>query len=751
MSNDQKTPAFDFDNQGNKENKDKKADDLIVSEVARDDANAKTNSKENSKKSTKEKNKTKEKTKGHTKDQDDEDDEDAEESEESEDEAQRLLNELEADYSESELEELEALQEEFASSVSTPSVTLESKLKLSGGKFPVAKGSDYSAVIWRLPHGKHSFPNNVRFDRKVPGSNDLKRALIYHVIPEYSPFSYIRSYSTTKSWGNEYKILEQYIFTANSLTAEPEHLRMISVPLILRAFEAAKESEAKHHYFALFKLIRLWINLSEHKLIPQALRLDISLGEIDIPERRLEVVKSRFQGTLDSWISYSEEELEILIDYSMFWVEGVMPELQKLKDYLVESKFIHLADKVASRRERIEELEMLMTITVKGKPVMRPHFRNHAKEGLDYYSYTWIEAYADVLDGIRNGIFILLALVTGARKSELAVMNFADLEQDGNGDYWLRITRWKTAASPTHGEEDRLPIPKFVGDMIRQYQDLRSIEPFVKQGYLFQAQKSNKTVNKATPALINYIIIQLKNELPIDRLHCHRFRKTIAEILINRDERNVDIIRALFGHKSYAMTMRYIARNPLMVRSVAIAIEQNYTREFHEIVAGIRFGAHSGDAAKRIYQQILKRPDEFSGKQLKVSLMAYISHLLAAGEPIFIRRTAVGTYCLTGEYFTRDNLPPCLHGKHVDGELIMPDPSNCQVECKKIVILESAKQALSDNIVFYEAVLTNLIGKKASNTAERELHRRIQATQFHLNNLNASGHSSAQLIEARNV
>jgi hypothetical protein len=330
-------------------------------------------------------------------------------------------------------------------------------------------------------------------------------------------------------------------------------------------------------------------------------------------------------------------------------------------------------------------------------------------------------------------------------------MNFADLEQDGNGDYWLRITRWKTAASPTHGEEDRLPIPKFVGDMIRQYQDLRSIEPFVKQGYLFQAQKSNKTVNKATPALINYIIIQLKNELPIDRLHCHRFRKTIAEILINRDERNVDIIRALFGHKSYAMTMRYIARNPLMVRSVAIAIEQNYTREFHEIVAGIRFGAHSGDAAKRIYQQILKCPDEFSGKQLKVSLMAYISHLLAAGEPIFIRRTAVGTYCLTGEYFTRDNLPPCLHGKHVDGELIMPDPSNCQVECKKIVILESAKQALSDNIVFYEAVLTNLIGKKASNTAERELHRRIQATQFHLNNLNASGHSSAQLIEVRNV
>ncbi|WP_223434645.1 MULTISPECIES: tyrosine-type recombinase/integrase [unclassified Pseudomonas] len=676
--------------------------------------------------------------------------EDTDDGEESESEAEHLLQEMEADYSESELEELEALQEEFKSPVATPSVTLGSKLVVTGGKFPVAKGSNYRDAIWYFPHGKHSFPNNVRFDRKVPGSNELKRALIYHVIPEFSPFSYIRSYSTTKSWGNEYKILEQYIFSANRLTAEPHHLRMISLPLILRAFEAAKESEAKHHYFALFKLIRLWINLSEHQLIPEELRLDIALEKIDIPERRQEVVKSRFQGTLDSWVSYSEEDLEILIDYSMFWVEGVMPELKKLKDYLVESKFIHLADKLVTRRERFEELEQLMTITVKEKTVMRPSIRKFAKEGVDYYSYTWIEGYADVLDGIRNAIFILLALVTGARKSELAVMSFADFEIDGNGDYWLKITRWKTAASPTHGEDDRLPIPKFIGDLVMQYQDLRSIEPFVKQGFLFQAQKSNKTVKKATPALINYIIIQLKNELPIDRLHCHRFRKTIAEILINRDERNIDIIRALFGHKSYAMTMRYIARNPLMVRSVAIAIEQNYTREFHEIVAGIRFGAHSGDAAKRIYQQILKRPDEFSGKQLKVSLMAYISHLLSAGEPIFIRRTAVGTYCLTGEHFTRETLPPCLHGKHVEGELIMPDPSNCQMDCKKIVVLASAKQALSDNVTFYTTVLENSTGK-LSSTAERELQRRIQATQIHLNNLNAAGHSSPQLIEARNV
>lgn len=285
--------------------------------------------------------------------------------------------------------------------------------------------------------------------------------------------------------------------------------------------------------------------------------------------------------------------------------------------------------------------------------------------------------------------------------------------------------------------------------MIRKFEQLRSIPPFVKEGMLFQPVRSTKSVNRATVALITTLIDQLKLVLPIERLHCHRFRKTIAEILINRDERNVDIIRTLFGHKSYAMTLRYIARNPLMVRSVAIAIEQNYSREFHDIVASLRLG-YSGGSAERIYRQILKRPDEFAGTQIKVTIVSYISHLLKAGEPLFIRRTAVGTYCLSGERFTPLNLPPCLAGREVEGDLIMPDPHNCKLECKKIVMVSSAKQALSDNIRFYEAVLDKARGKLAPKV-ETELMRRISASEAHLNNLITTGHSANQQIRVRHV
>lgn len=663
--------------------------------------------------------------------------------------AQAILDDINEDYSEALLEELEALQEELTSKASQPSMSLGNKIAEMGEDFPVSNGVSYGAAMWSLPHGPHAHPNNIRFDRELPGSNDLKRALTYHTIPAFSPFSYIRSNTTTKAFGNEYAIVEQYIFKDNGLTAEPQHIALISMPMINQAFERAKASTARHHYFALFKHMRFWARLSEQKLLPEALRLDVSSEHIDIPERRKEVVQNRFNGAIESWIAYSEEDLEILMEYAFFWLERVMPKAEALKDYLVESKFAFLKDLVVTRRERLPELESLCNIEVDGKTVMSPKVHEHYKDDLPHLTYSWVTGYGKVLDGIRNSIFILVALVTGARKGELAAMHFSHVTQDHNGDYWLKITRWKTAASPKHGEGDTLPLPRFVGDMIRKYEQLRSIPPFVKEGWLFQPMRSTKVVNRATPSQITSVIEQLKNALPIERLHCHRFRKTIAEILINRDERNIDIIRALFGHKSYAMTLRYIARNPLMVRSVALAIEQNYAREFHDIVAGLRLG-HSGAAAQRIYKQILKRPDEFAGQQFKVTIVSYVSHLLKAGEPLFIRRTALGTYCLSGERFTPSNLPSCLEGRQFDEGLIMPDPGNCKLECKKIVMLGSAKQALTDNIQFYEAVLDNARGKLAPKV-ESELLRRIATSEGHLNNRISTGHSASTHIEVCHV
>ncbi|WP_164446316.1 site-specific integrase, partial [Pseudomonas viridiflava] len=124
------------------------------------------------------------------------------------------------------------------------------------------------------------------------------------------------------------------------------------------------------------------------------------------------------------------------------------------------------------------------------------------KDGKPAFGYSWIQQYGLALDQARNAVFILLALTTGARRSELSALKFSDLIQAANGEYWLRILRTKTSANPTIGDEDQLPIPRFVGDAIRQLETLREIGPFKKGGWIFQSNEPRNSIKRATPGIM---------------------------------------------------------------------------------------------------------------------------------------------------------------------------------------------------------------------------------------------------------
>ncbi|NAT60512.1 hypothetical protein CU666_21935 [Pseudomonas syringae pv. actinidifoliorum] len=611
--------------------------------------------------------------------------------------------------------------------------TLKYKLLHGEGNFAINDNSTYMGSTWSLPSGKHRHPNNIKFDRSVLGSNELKRALIFHMLPENAFMGNIRSYRTTTTAANQYSILEKYIFTDNYLDAAPESLRAISAPLINKALDKAREQDKKSHYFILFKFVMLWTSLSNHDMIPDELKLKVTLSELDTVERKQDVVHV-YTGSMESWVAFSEEDLEQLMDYALFWTEKALPELLKAKDFVLHNDYTQNKGTIY-RNTYPAAAEAALSITIDGRKVMKPSIKTRTYDGRTSYITSWRRSYNKAMDRVRNSIFILLALITGARKSELATLRDSDIFKDKVGDYWINITRWKTSKDPNyHGDTEALPLPKFIGEIIERYAEAQTANPEIIRPYLFQANESYRKVENATPGLINILLTQLNNEIPVERLHPHRFRKTIAEILINRDERNIELIRALFGHKSYAMTLQYIARNPLMVRAVAIAIEQSYTKDFHELIAEIKYGRFSGTAGSRIAEQVTAKPHEFTGGQMRTSVLLYVSHLLKAGEPIFIRRTAVGTYCVTGEDYTPSNLPPCIEQSWKPGQALIPNPGNCQVDCSKLVLVEKAKKALVENIAFYSAILENPDNKLNAKT-EHELERRVAASKHHLNNL----------------
>ena len=70
----------------------------------------------------------------------------------------------------------------------------------------------------------------------------------------------------------------------------------------------------------------------------------------------------------------------------------------------------------------------------------------------------------------------------------------------------------------------------------------------------------------------------------------------------------------------------------------------------------------------------------------------------------------------------------------------MPDPQNCQIDCRNAVVLAKARQAIVDNIEFFTSVLADNINT-ISKKAELQIRRKIEAHQRHLSNLERNQHA----------
>lgn len=654
--------------------------------------------------------------------------------------AQSLVDEFELDLLDAAEQELESLLLETEHSSQVHRSELLDKLSSSGGNFPVTPSSFYLDTAWKLDTHRFSDVISIRFEHMVPGANELKRALSFYLLPENSLMHGINSNKSTLTYCNDFSALEKYLFIDTHLEVNTAHLELISSKLINEALDRAKNSNIPYQYFGLYRILKLWIIVSENGLIPEELRINVPLNKMESPERKADMMNV-FKGTYQTWVSFSENELAHLMEYALFWIEKAAPELAILEPHIDAVLKANLKGKI-TRSKVDEELEKKFRVVVEGRTVMELNRTktSHQRAGNNWF-YSWKTNWYNALDHVRNAVFIMIALISGARASELAPLSINDITNDnaeGTGNFWLRIVRYKTANDPNYnGEIEHLPLPEFVAQSAIAYSKLRNIGRKSQRHWLFRSNASTKMPNEIqqfTPQILKHVITQLSELLPIERLHVHRFRKTIAEILINQDERNIDLIRALFGHKTFKMTMQYIARNPAMVRTVAMTIEHSFTEELKEIITAIREGSYSGQTAIRISEQMAAKPDDFEGRRIPLSVFDYVSNLLAGGKPLFIKRTAVGTYCVTAEQFRQDNLPPCIKGRDFGDAIPKPDPSNCHYECRKIVVVGKARTALTDNIKFYQRILDNDAVTLPDRT-RNEIIRKIKSYRFHLDNL----------------
>ncbi|WP_430491714.1 tyrosine-type recombinase/integrase [Pseudomonas fulva] len=636
---------------------------------------------------------------------------------------ERILAEgLDIDFDEDLQGEVEQELEQFLIEATGDTLPTEStllkKLELfPDGGFPVSPYSNYGDSTWILFKDEDGTVTRVMFDNIPEPIASIKKSIIYHLIPDFSPFGGIRAYSTTRGHSQKFSCMVDYVLLDNHLTGDSESLSFITPKLLNNALDKARESSRVTHYYYTFMHIRLWISLSIQQLIPLENRISISANAIDTPERRKEVIR-HFSGAITSWIPFTEPELKKLIGYASFWTEKAMPCLQGVADYVHGTGLLNNGTLTAySSGKEDPELLRNLKAEIDGVDITKVSVNvNHSRKGVKW-SYSWYNSALQSLDSIRCAIYILVALVTGLRVGELRALKFEHVIRGDDGRFKLQVTRWKTSKDPNYkGDTSFIPLPRFVGEKVREYERLRRMLRAFREGYLFQSVLGTKTVNRDASNKIVVITQKLEAALQIDRIHTHRFRKTIAEILINRSERNVDIIRFLFGHASYAMTLRYIGRNPYIVKSVVQAIEQNYIEEFTDLISSVKTSGSSGESAKRLLERIAARPEAFIGKQLQVTIFTYVTHLLSSGEPLFIHRTAVGTYCVSTAVYSSPDLPPCLAHHNTIIKDALPDPQFCNPTCKHALIVEKAARALADNVTFYEQMLTRANATLSENS-----------------------------------
>lgn len=649
------------------------------------------------------------------------------------------LSEIELDIEE-ERESLNVELDQLSSDRSNLKSSLNNKLVLyPDGCFPISEYSSFHDEHWQFLDENDLAENKfIRFKDNNSKKTFLKKIILYHYIPTFNPQGTIKSFQTTLAYYSIINLLDKFLFEPNHIKSFPEDINSISIRMLNKSLDEAKESEYFSHYKNLYQVIGFWFLLSDNNLIPEEYRLHINYSKVINTTRQKDVIKVTTCHTTP-YSPFSHNEFESLINYALFWTETAIPYIIKAIDYATELKIPTLSSQQLTRKIPDKKLEKLFNTEVDGMKIIGFSKREKVDKryGSTYTTYFTNHKVRVAVDNVRNAIFIFVALLTGLRRRELASLKFEDFVQLSNGECFVNITRFKTSQDPNYeGENDILPIPNYLYENITNLGEMREYIGNKGEGYIFISSKSRKKLNSINTSPISTLIKEISNFLNLDNLHAHRFRKTIAEILISQDETNVDLIRELFGHKSFTMVLRYIARNPNIVRSISRIMEHHHINEFTEAIEAINEGHYSGHAFERLARQISNRPSAFQGASLKITIREYVLAMLQANEPIFIHRTPMDTFCLSVPLIGGNDLTPCVEkSKNTIGK-VTPDPSNCQYDkCSKAGITTKAKKGIEENIIFYSNILEqDEIDLPAHS--KKQISQRVQREKVHLDNLN---------------
>lgn len=596
--------------------------------------------------------------------------------------------------------------------------------KLSRENLEIANGVYFHQDYWRIKTGpgEHvSFTFNDILDSKnenisaFPDLKEMVKILTYYSFPD-SAISNVRSWASTKAHSILLRGFAREFMFEQSLV-EKSIIQNIDGEQIRDFLDHCARASNYSKTFAdltirLPVVLETWIHASETEAMPAWGRANFTLS--DVMSKEYERTRKELYERADSntWKPLNAQQVKLCYDAAKDYIYELSDAIIKASSLIkgrpqMAGGRLALVRSDGRTKKLFRELESFIAPCFPGTDKKIFEFKSKTKKVRSdgyksgYQDRTTIDINVvrpEVINLKRACIFII-GLLTGMRRAEIAHLKVGALFLRDGYDY-LKITRFKVSSDPKRGTADEIPVPPLVAEAVRILERLfESQRNELSSDYLLVSDiVTKKMYPKIKIETISRDVSSFVEDFSGQTGHSHQLRKTLAWLLISKGEENVDLIRELFGHKSYGMTLRYILRNELLSGSVMELLEENYTQDLHEALNKITSGEAVGDLADSLRQRSVQH---YPGQVLAADVESFVHSALETGVPLFISKTPIGAFCLSSSDVYRKK-PPCI----ADTEDHKPNPEFCDyLSCPRVLHTSESIENVKLQISFYEKKL----------------------------------------------
>lgn len=592
----------------------------------------------------------------------------------------------------------------------------------------------------------------------------LLKMIAFYSLPQNACLQNIKSFNTSKRILWQLQILGKFLYKhrlfidiqgngsfTNTLYLRKEHFTdFIKNDL--------KDSGAIYDFA---KQVKHWAALSKTKLIPVDYRLNFEPFEAEMYSKlakNAEDNKGEFLpisiDTLSELVPYcidniEKKSVEVLKLYSILWSNIAGGEFAKIQSfewgkaiYDLLNMELKILDLQSYKFKDYNQVTMSKDLSNKLRYTIKNHPDWHEGNPI-YTSNIWVlkqsevvniavelEVELEIIDmaivydvpmikkkamelvtELRNSCVVILFLVTGMRNSEMYLLEAGNCwsVKGFEDDFRIRLTVSKTSEGSS-GDSVVLPVPEIA------YKAFKCLEALTEKARIWGKSKklmvsSTSNFGKEIVARsINQFLERWCEDLEIEHIHPHQFRKTIAMFAIYQNPNNISVIRRLFSHKSLAMTLSYIVKMPGMAEEIKLAVIEKNKELLSELLEAIDKKCIGGKAGSRIKRLV----DESTIFKAKLNndgwegLEQYIQILLQDGLNI-LHRTSFSAICTN----THSGL---VH--------LAPESCNCNVtDCNWSVFTAKSVEELEDTIKFHDNFLKDNL---CSEGQKRFSHKTIK-------------------------